>query len=126
MPSPADNAILTFPPRSISQWERDLLNEWFAATQRKKLDVTSASVRERRGDDPKFYGKIGVALRAGLEPAYLIYSPAGSTIWVVTTGSMWNQVQRFPTLRLALNSIRRVLDESTESQSGVSMESLVF
>lgn len=102
-----------------------MLAEWFAATQRKKSDVTSAFISERRGDDPRFYGKIGIVLRASREPAYLVHSPAGSAIWVVTTGHAWNQVQRFRTLRSALNSIRPVLDEPERSNEG-SVEALVF
>ena len=52
MPSNLDNVILTFPPRPISQWERAVLAEWFAATKRKGLDIAEAFVSERRGDDP--------------------------------------------------------------------------
>ena len=58
MPSNTDNVILTFPPRPISQWERAVLAEWFAATKRKGLDIAQAFVSERRGDDPKIVGRI--------------------------------------------------------------------
>jgi hypothetical protein len=56
MPSNLDNVILTFPPRPISQWERAVLAEWFAATKRKGLDIAEAFVSERRGDDPSLAG----------------------------------------------------------------------
>jgi len=110
MPSTADNVILTFPPRPISQWERALLAEWHAATQRDGLDVHRAFVSERRGDDPKIAGRIVVVLRASKDPAFLVHSPTESTFWVVTAGPRWDELQRFRTLRAALNSIRPVLD----------------
>ena len=75
---------LTFPPRPISQWERALLAEWFAATQRDGLDVHRAYVSERRGDDPKIVGRIVVVARPSKDPSHLVYSPAESTFWVVT------------------------------------------
>lgn len=110
MPSNADNVILTFPPRPISQWERALLAEWFAATQRTGVDVARAFVSERRGDDARFLGRIVVVLRSAKEPAFLVYSPAESAFWVVVSAPDWNEFQRFRTLRAALNSIRPVLE----------------
>jgi hypothetical protein len=110
MPSTADNVILTFPPRPISQWERALLAEWFAAAQGDGFDVQSAYVSERRGDDPRIAGRIVVVLRASREPSFVVYSPSESTFWVVVAAPNWNQLQRFGTLRAALNSIRPVLD----------------
>jgi hypothetical protein len=110
MPSAADNVILTFPPRPISQWERALLSEWYAATQRDGLDVHRAFVSERRGDDPKIAGRIVIVLRAKKDPAFLVHSPTESTFWVVTAGPHSDGLQRFRTLRAALNSIRPALD----------------
>jgi hypothetical protein len=110
MTSNADNVFLTFPPRSISQWERALMAEWFAATQHDGLDVARVYVSERRGDDPRFFGKIAVVLRASREPSFLVHSPRETAFWVVTAAPDWNQAQRFRTLRAALNSIRPVLD----------------
>lgn len=110
MPSNPDNVILTFPPRPISEWERALLAEWFAATQRDGLDVARAFVSERRGDDPKIVGKIAIVMRAGSAPAHLVYSPRETAFWVVTSAPVWNRLQRYRTLRAALNSIRPVLD----------------
>ena len=117
MPSTADNVILTFPPRSVSQWEKAVLAEWFAATRRDGLDVVRAFVSERRGDDPTMLGRIVVMLRAAKEPAFLVYSPADSAFWVVASAPGWSELQRFRTLRAALNSIRPVLEmpETTTS-----------
>jgi hypothetical protein len=110
MPPTADNVLLTFPPRPISQWERALLAEWFAATQRVGLDVVRAFVSERRGDDPRIVGRVVVVLRSSKEPAFLVHSPSESAFWVVTAAPGWNEPQRFRSLRAALNSIRPVLE----------------
>jgi hypothetical protein len=115
MPSSADNVILTFPPRPISDWEREVLAEWFAATQQQRLDVAKAFVSERRGDDPKIVGRIVLIIGPSKEPTHLIYSPSGSTFWVVATGPAWDGLQRFRTLRAALNSVRPVLDAPGEA-----------
>jgi hypothetical protein len=116
MPSHADNVILTFPPRPISQWERALLAEWFVATQREGVGITRAFVSERRGDDPKFVGRIVIIARPSKDPTHVVYSPAESAIWVVTTAPGWNQPQRYRTLRAALNSIRLVLEMPETTQ----------
>ena len=82
--SNSDQVLLTFPPRPISQWERALVAEWFAATQRDGLDVARAFVSERRGDDPRFLGKIVVVMQARREPSFLVHSPRETAFWVVT------------------------------------------
>jgi hypothetical protein len=111
MPS-VDNVILTFPPRPVSHWERALLAEWLAATQRNGLDVHRAFVSERRGDNPKILGRIVVVLRSSPDqPSFLVHSPAEFPFWVVMAAPAWEEVWRFPTLRAALNAIRPVLDE---------------
>jgi len=110
MPSNADNVILSFPPRPISQWERALLAEWFAATQRVGLDVARAFVSERRGDDPRIVGRIAVMLRSARSPSFLVHSPAESAFWMVASAPEWSEIHRFRTLRAALNSIRPVLE----------------
>ncbi|HTI82457.1 MAG TPA: hypothetical protein VL614_18550 [Acetobacteraceae bacterium] len=106
----SDHVLLTFPPRSISQWERALVAEWFAATQRDGLDVARAYVSERRGDDPRYLGKIAVVMQAKREPSFLVYSPRETAFWVMTEAPLWDRVQRFRTLRSALNSIRPALE----------------
>jgi hypothetical protein len=42
----------------------------------------------------------------------VIYSPSGSTFWVIATAPAWRNLQRFGTLRAALNAIRPVFDTS--------------
>jgi hypothetical protein len=126
MPSNADNVILTFPPRPISQWQRALLAEWLAATQRDGLDIARAYVSERRGNDPMIAGRIAVVLWPNKEPSHLIYSPAESTFWVVSSGPAWGDLQRFRNLRAALNSIRPVLDTEDANPVGERITSLVW
>jgi hypothetical protein len=112
-----DNVILTFPPRPFSQWERALLAEWLAATQQEGLDIARAFVSERRSDDPWIIGKIVVILRTSREPSFLVYAPRETAFWVVTAAPKWNRVQRYRSLRAALNSIRPVLEMLDPPQS---------
>jgi hypothetical protein len=60
MRSNADNVILTFPSRPISDWERALVAEWFTAAQRQELGISQVYVSERRGDDPMIAGRIAI------------------------------------------------------------------
>ena len=123
--SNSDQVLLTFPPRPISQWERALVAEWFAATQRDGLDVARAFVSERRGDDPRFLGKIVVVMQARREPSFLVHSPRETAFWVVTEAPLWDRVQRFRTLRLALNSIRPALEMPDAAPDGEAAAVLV-
>ena len=118
MPSNADNVLLTFPPRPISQRERDLVAEWFAATRREELDIAAAYVSERRGDDPMIVGRIVIVARPSHGPSHLIYSPAESTFWVVSAAPAWGDLMRFRSLRDALNSIRPVLEVDEATRRG--------
>jgi hypothetical protein len=44
------------------------------------------------------------------EPSHVIYSPSGSTFWVVSSVPAWTDLLRCRTLQAALNSVRPVLD----------------
>jgi hypothetical protein len=111
MLSPADNVVLTFPPRPISQWERAQLAEWHAATRERAPDIGLAYVSERRADHPRITGRIVVTLRSSQDPAYLVHTPSGLTFWVVAATADWDTLHRFHTLLAALNFIRPVLPE---------------
>lgn len=111
MPSNADNVILTFPPRPVTDWERSIVVEWFAATQFGGLDIAQAFVSERRGDDPMLAGRIVIVEEPAKAPTHVVYAPAGSTFWVVASARPLGDLQRFRSLRAALNSIRAVFDE---------------
>ena len=55
-------------------------------------------------------GRIVIVARPSHGPSHLIYSPAESTVWVVSAAPAWGDLLRFRSLRDALNSIRPVLD----------------
>jgi hypothetical protein len=111
MLSPADNVVLTFPPRPISKWERAQIAEWHCATRQNAPDIGRIFVSERRTDHPRIAGRIVVTLRSSQDPAYLVYTPTGLTFWVVAAAADWDTLHRFPTLLAALNFIRPVLSE---------------
>jgi hypothetical protein len=126
MPPNADNVILTFPPRPISQWERAVVAEWFAATQQQGLGITHAYVSERRGDDPMIVGRIVIVERPSKAPTQVIYSPTGSTFWVVASPRSLGDLLRVRTLRAALNSIRAVFEDQDETPTADAASSLVW
>jgi RimJ/RimL family protein N-acetyltransferase len=109
MLSPADNVVLTFPPRPLSQWERAQLAEWHAAARLRAPDIGRTFISERRTDHPRIAGRIVVTLRSSQDPAYLVHSPTGLTFWVVAAAPDWDTLLRFRTLLDALNFIRPVL-----------------
>ena len=117
MPSNADNVISTFPPRPIAPRDRTLLYEWFEATRRQATDVVAAYVSERRGDDPMMAGRIAIVVSSNpfaRDPTHLVYSPAGSTFWVVAAAQNFASLRRFATLQDALGSIHPALPRERE------------
>jgi hypothetical protein len=126
MPSNADDVILTFPPRPISDWERALVAEWFAATRHDDLGITRAYVSERRGGDPVLAGRTMVVELPNKLPSHVIYSPAGSIIWVTSSAPLWRDLRRFGTLRAALDAIRPVFDEPDETPDRELASSIVW
>src|SRR4051812_45075679 len=60
--------------RSVSQWERALLAQWFAGTERSGvLAVAAAYISERSHDDPLLRNKIIIAETARTDVAFLIH-----------------------------------------------------
>ena len=96
-----ENVLLTFPPRPITDGERQLLLDWIAST-----DDLFAFVSERRSDDPAIYRRIVVMRRATKRHMYLMHSPRDSDCWIVVSATEREDIGRFPTLRAALNYIR--------------------
>lgn len=96
-----------------------MLAEWLTAT-RQEGSIAQAYISERRGDDPRTIGRIAVVEPSNSEPSFLVYSPTGSTLWLVGSGRDWRELQRFRTLRAALNSIRPVLDDLDAGQPELS------
>lgn len=97
--------MLTFPPRELSAFERELVREWLALAG----DISAAHVSSRRSDDPALYHRIVVSDAPDGQPTHLIHQPDGFDLWVKMTIGSDPQIQMFGTLRAALNSIRHVL-----------------
>lgn len=102
MSSEAATVFLTFPPRSLSEGDRETVRQWLAAT----TGIGNAFASERRGDDPAFYRRIVVIETGRREPSFLVHCPDGTDVWLVTTLGSPDQVQMYPTLRAALHAIR--------------------
>ena len=113
MPDRTDHILRTFPPRPLNPAERALVSTWLAAT----CNVASAYVSERRSDDPAFYHRIVIAIGPDPAPTYLVHAPTGLSCWLVSGMGHGSQVQRFDSLRAALNSIRPVFALDDEGQS---------
>jgi hypothetical protein len=101
--------------RSVSQWERALLAQWFAGTNRTgAAAIAAAYVSERSRDDPRLRNMIVVAEHGKSDVAYLIHRTPGETAWILTSGRTRDEIGRYRTLPEALNMIRpsRVINDS--------------
>jgi hypothetical protein len=101
--------------RSVSQWERAMLAQWFAGTDRTgAAAIVAAYVSERSRDDPGLRNMIVVAEHAKSDVAYLLHRPLSETAWILTSGRTGDEIGRYRTLPEALNMIRplRVICES--------------
>jgi hypothetical protein len=94
-----------FPARLLTPDEHALLAEWLSAAG----DIAEAYVSNRRGDDPAYYRRIIIVTKPEEGPSHLVHAPTGRPEWVVFTRGANPQIDIFPTLRAALNSIRPVL-----------------
>jgi hypothetical protein len=92
--------------RSVSQWERAMLAQWFAGTDRTGAAIAAAYVSERSRDDPRLRNMIVVAEHAKSDVAYLLHRPLGETAWILTCGRTGDELGRYRTLPEALNMIR--------------------
>ena len=93
--------------RSVSQWERALLAQWFASTDRTGVAaIAAAYVSERSHDDPRLRNMIVIAERTKGEVNFLVHRPRGENAWVLSNGPTGQEIGRFRTLPEALNTIR--------------------
>ena len=97
--------MLTFPPRELSPFERELVSVWLALAS----DVPLAYVSVRRSDDPALYRRVVVSEASHGRPTHLLHRPGELNLWIKTTIGPPRIFETFPTLRAALNSIRPVL-----------------
>lgn len=99
-----------FPARRLTSDEQALVAEWLASAG----DVASAYVSQRRSDDPDLHHRVLVDAGSYGAPSHIVYAALGRDIWVVLKSGRRTKIQRFRTLRAALNSIRPVLVEPGE------------
>jgi hypothetical protein len=100
--------IRGLPARLLAPDERALVAEWLSGAG----DITEAYVSDRRGDDPALYHRIVIVTNPEAGPTHLVHAPSGRDIWIVLTLGRRTKFRRFPTLRVALNSIRPALVET--------------
>ena len=95
--------VCSFPPRPVTDGERQLLLDWIEAS-----DDLTAFVSERRTDDPGIYRHLVVLRRINRQRLYLIHCPQRSNWWTVLSAAERENVGYFPTLRAALHFIHPV------------------
>ena len=96
----ASTVLLTFPPRALTNWERETLRGWVEA-----VDGFTAFVAERRSDDPAIYRRIVIARRRTKQHAYTIHTPQGMDVWIVVSAAEGEDVGTFPTVRAAPHAV---------------------
>ncbi len=97
-----------FPARPLTPDERALVAEWLASAG----DIAATYVSSRRSDDPAHYRRIVVVTKPDEGPSHFVHAPAGRAIWIVFSVGRRTRIQRFPTLRAALNFIRPVFADA--------------
>ena len=99
-----DKVLQTFPPRPLTDGERQLVIDWTQAAEE-----FSAFVSERRVDDPMIFRRIVVSRRRTKQHLYLIHSPIGQDCWIMVSATEGECVGRFPMLRAALDHLCPVM-----------------
>jgi hypothetical protein len=99
--------IQHFPARPLTPNEHAIVAEWLAGAG----DIASAYVSDRLTDDPALYRCVVVITDPAYGPSQLVHSPVGQDVWIVFSLGQGSNVQTYPTLPAALNSIRPVLSE---------------
>lgn len=92
---------MTFPPRPLTDGEREILRSWATA-----VDDVFAFVSERRSDDPTIYRRIVITRTSTGQRLYFIRPPHGNDFWQVLSAREGEDIARCPTLRAALNFVR--------------------
>jgi hypothetical protein len=100
--------IRDYPARLLTPDERELVVEWTAGAG----DIAEAYVSNRRADDPALYHRIVIVTKADDGPSHLVHASSGRNIWIIFSLGRRTKIQRFRSLRAALNSIRPVLAET--------------
>jgi len=96
------------PARKLTPDERALLTDWFAMAG----DIASAYVVQRRDDNPDLMNRIIIATNIDDTPSHIVYATSRRHTWILFKPGWRTSIQRFRTLRGALNSIRPVFAEA--------------
>ena len=113
------DAIHHFPARPLTPGERSLLAEWLANAG----DIASAYVSSRRDDDPALYNRIVIISNLDQGQSHLIHAPPARAIWLVFSFRHRPRINRYRSLRDALNSVRPVLPKAdTDTKGGISRQ----
>jgi hypothetical protein len=101
------NVLMTFPPRPLTEGERDIVRAWAA-----EVDDVFAFVSERRSDDPTIYRRIVISRNSTGQRLYFIRPPQGHDSWLVLSAKEGEDLARCPTLRAALDFVRPAKSEA--------------
>jgi hypothetical protein len=91
--------------RVLTLAERALVAEWIACAG----DIGEAYVSGRRDDDLALRNRVVIVTKPEDGLTHLFHAPARRGIWIVLSLGSRTKVQRFRTLRAALNAVRPVL-----------------
>jgi len=114
--------------RSVSQWERALLAQWFAGTDRDgPAAIVAAYVSERSDEDPRLRNMIVIAEQEKTDLAFLLYRPTGEVAWVLDSARTGSELGRYRTLPEALNAVRhsRGIDYALPAKPAADADQLV-
>ena len=103
--------------RVLTLAERALVAEWIACAG----DIGEAYVSSRRDDDPALRNRLVIVTRPEDGPTHVFHAPARQGIWMVLSLGNRTKIQRFSTLRAALNSVRPVLAKAGSKKNLVSI-----
>ena len=105
--------ISQYPARLLTPEERALVAEWFATAG----DIAEAYMSNRRSDNSALLHRVVIIANPDAKPSHLVHAPSGRDIWMVLFLGSRTKIQRYPTLRAALNSVRYVLVETTSEDA---------
>ena len=95
-----ENVLRLFPPRPLSDGERQILFDWIGVAEE-----FSAFFSARRDDPPDMYNRIVVSHRPTKRPLYFIHCSKDSDSWLMVSVNEGEGVGHFRTLRAALRHI---------------------
>jgi hypothetical protein len=95
-----EHVLQVFPPRPLSDGERQILLDWIGVAE-----AFSAFFSARRDDPPEMYNRIVVSHRLTNRPLYFIHCSTDSGSWLMVSSNEGEGLGHFRTLRAALRDI---------------------